>query len=120
MIAGKISHFNNPNLLNVAISRPKYQLIILKPEDVFFRSEKAGYTLMDEVFKDTTSLDMETWDAKTLEQKLFGDTYDIQQSTYIQRIKSFDVFSMQEIEQAAIDRIFLVGEKNIQLILSRS
>lgn len=120
LISGYLSHFNNRNLLNVAISRPKSTLIVLKPEDVFLRSRNAGYVFNDEVAlqNQIADLDIQHLHASQLEQILFGKEV-LRKLAYLDTIRSFDVFRTQHLQEQNIDWVFLIGTKNLQVILAR-
>lgn len=120
MVVGDIALFNDPNLINVAISRARDALILLTPEDTISRSGHSGYFLMDHVLAPgrEDSPVVQRAPSNVLEQMLFnGQTLDERVS--VMPIRALDVYRVQETKEHGTDIVVLHNKENLNMVVTQ-
>lgn len=120
MVIGKIALFNDPHLINVAISRARDVLVLLAPEDNIYRRGYSGYFLMDEVLnRDGEPLpNMEARPSKTLEELLFNGQA-LEERVSVVPIGAMDVHRVEDARARGTDLVVLHNKENLNLVMTR-
>jgi hypothetical protein len=119
MVIGEIALFNDPHLINVAISRARDVLVLLAPEDNISRTGRSGYFLMDKVLTDNTDegSQVEGRPSEELEQLLFnGQT--LKERVSVLPIRAMDIYRVQETRARGTDLVVLHNKENLNLVMT--
>lgn len=120
LVIGEISLFNDPHLINVAISRARDVLVVLAPEDRISRTGHSGFLLQDKVLvhhaEDGQQLVGRSSEA--LEKLLFnGQT--LKERVSVLPIRAMDVYRVDETRARGIDLVVLHNKENLNLVMSQ-
>jgi hypothetical protein len=119
LVIGDIALFNDPNLINVAISRARDVLVLLAPEDKISRSGYSGYLLMDRVLGHVseTAVKVPREDSVKLESLLFnGQT--LEERVSIMPIRAMDLYRVKEKRDRGTDLVVLHNKENLNMVMA--
>lgn len=119
LVIGDIALFNDPNLINVAISRARDVLVLLAPEDKISRSGYSGYLLMDRVLGHDSeeAVKVPREDSVKLESLLFnGQT--LEERVSIMPIRAMDLYRVQDKRDRGTDLVVLHNKENLNMVMA--
>jgi|GEM_PF-2868642 len=121
MTIGNLALFNDPNLINVGLSRAKDVLILLAPEsECISRSGYSGYHLIDDILTGTNLKDLDVTKAASseLEPLLFSGSA-LSERISIVPLRALDLFRMKKPQEPGPDLIVLHNKENLNLVMAR-
>lgn len=120
LVVGNISLFNDPNLINVAVSRARDVLILLAPEDNISRTGHSGYRLMDHLLSAdiTKEVDFKLSNTEALEGLLFNGSK-LSDRVSILPVRALDLYRVGEERSKGSDLIVLHNKENLNMVMGQ-
>ena len=120
LVIGDIALFNDPNLINVAISRARDVLIVLAPEDNISRTGYSSYLLMDRVLQNGQEGVTQYTAAHSaeLEQLLFNGQV-LEERVSIMPIRALDLYRVQNTRERGTDLVVLHNKENLNMVMAQ-
>ena len=121
MAIGKMALFNDPNLINVGLSRAKDVLILLGPgTDSISRSGNSGYHLIDAILSEANVKDLDLVRAASseLEPLLFNGSA-LAERISIVPLRAHDLFRMNSTKGSGPDLIVLHNKENLNMVMAQ-
>lgn len=121
LVIGDIALFNDPHLINVAISRARDVLVLLAPEDKLVdRGGRSGFFLMDRVLdgQGEGALQVEGRPSRELEELLFNGQA-VEERVSVLPIRAMDVYRVEETRARGTDLVVLHNKENLNLVMTQ-
>ncbi|MEZ7890794.1 MAG: AAA domain-containing protein [Candidatus Wallbacteria bacterium] len=90
-----LAHINNNNIINVAISRAKYNLIMLMPDQIY-----SNYKVLDKIsniVEKNNEFEFKNYTHEEIEKMMFGSDSNLKNMTYIASHQKVNVYSESKI-----------------------
>ncbi|MBX2980489.1 MAG: AAA family ATPase [Flavobacteriales bacterium] len=119
LVIGDIALFNDPNLINVAISRARDVLILLAPEDNISRTGHSRYLLMDQVLTPDRADGQQVPMAPSAElEALLFNGQTLEERVSIMPIRAMDLYRVQETRDRGTDLVVLHNKENLNMVMA--
>ena len=122
LVVGDIALFNNPNLINVGLSRARDVLVLLQPEDKISRDPRrhSAYYLKDLVQSENNllGLDAEQQRTEVVEPLLFGGST-ISDRVSVVGLRTMDLYRIKDMSTNKTDLVVLYSKENLNLLLAK-